>query len=328
MELVPYEGHDLLTVGQIADSYARQNIFQDYQQGCAPNTLRRQKADVQLFVNYLKEAKVQRDVSQLMSDPDSWQGISYGLLKGFVKWQLTQGYAVGSINVRLTTIRKYCSLAFEAGAIDEHTSRLLETVHGYSDKQARNIDKTREQTRKGDKKAVATSLNVGQAALLKKQPDTRKGKRDSLLMCLLLDHGLRCGEVESLQETSINLVEGTIIFYREKVDIVQTHRLTADTMIAAMNYFPTIAKGGPLFYGQGGKPLSDRAINDRVGALGKSIGVERLSPHDCRHYWATIASRKKTPIKALQTAGGWKSPAMPLHYAEASEIANEGVILE
>ncbi len=254
--LILHEDMDLIVVGQIADQYARQNLFQEYQAKCTANTLRRQKADVQLFVNYLQQAKVIRTVEQLMSDPFSWQGMSYGLLKGFVAWQLQQGYAMGSVNVRLATMRKYCSLAFEAGALNEHTSRMIETVHGYSDKQARNVDKTREQTRTGHKKATPTALNIGQAALLKRQPSTRKGKRDALLMCLLLDHGLRCGEVESLTAESINLSEGMMTFYREKVDLVQTHQLTADTAIAAMHYLPSIAKGGPLFYGNSGKPLT------------------------------------------------------------------------
>lgn len=39
------------------------------------------------------------------------------------------------------------------------------------------------------------------------------------------------------------------------------------------------------------------------------------------------ASRNGTPIRNLQDAGGWSSPAMP-RYAQAQEIANEGVILE
>ena len=61
--------------------------------------------------------------------------------------------------------------------------------------------------------------------------------------------------------------------------------------------------------------------------LGESIGVEVLSLHDYRHDWATRAARNKTNVKALQTAGGWKSPVMPLRYALEAEIANDGVIL-
>jgi integrase len=43
-------------------------------------------------------------------------------------------------------------------------------------------------------------------------------------MCILLDHGLRCGEVAALQVSSIDLLAGTLTFYREKVHKTQTHR--------------------------------------------------------------------------------------------------------
>ena len=33
-------------------------------------------------------------------------------------------------------------------------------------------------------------------------------------------------------------------------------------------------------------------------------------------------------VTSLQDAGGWASPAMPLHYAERAAIANQGVKLD
>ena|SRR5712672_1234106 len=51
-----------------------------------------------------------------------------------------------------------------------------------------------------------------------------------------------------------------------------------------------------------------------------------ISAHDCRHDWARSAV-KASDIKALQQAGGWSSPAMPLRYADDATIANEGVKL-
>ncbi len=82
---------------------------------------------------------------------------------------------------------------------------------------------------------------------------------------------------------------------------------------------------------KGGKlegEMSERAITDRVKTLGESIGINGLSAHDCRHYWATSAVRNGTDIKSLQDAGGWSSPAMPLRYAESPTIANQGVKLD
>jgi len=81
-------------------------------------------------------------------------------------------------------------------------------------------------------------------------------------------------------------------------------------------------KGGIL---QGA--MSDRAITDRVRVLGERLGIEGLSAHDCRHYWATSAIKGGTDIKSLQDAGGWSSPAMPLRYAASGKVANKGVKL-
>jgi integrase len=151
-------------------------------------------------------------------------------------------------------------------------------------------------------------------------------------MCLLLDHGLRCGEVAALTPESINLANGTLTFYRQKVDKTQTHHLTRDSLLAALRYLEVCKPVGKLLMGsrKGGKlegVMSERAITDRVRELGERIGVKGLSAHDCRHDWATDAIRNGTDIKSLQDAGGWSSPAMPLRYAESSRVANSGVKL-
>ena len=60
--------------------------------------------------------------------------------------------------------------------------------------------------------------------------------------------------------------------------------------------------------------------------LGKLIGIKNLSPHDLRHSWATEHARQGVNVKALQQAGGWSSPSMPLHYVQENDIANEGLV--
>ena len=57
------------------------------------------------------------------------------------------------------------------------------------------------------------------------------------------------------------------------------------------------------------------------------MGLDGLSAHDLRHYWATRAAHNGTPLDELQDAGGWASPAMLLRYVEVAKIANEGVCL-
>ncbi|HXF64630.1 MAG TPA: site-specific integrase, partial [Caldilineaceae bacterium] len=191
-------------------------------------------------------------------------------------------------------------------------------------------------SRVGAKKPQSAILTLEQATALKNDhPDTLVGYRDSLILCLLLDHGLRVGEVAGLQVSELNLDSATFTFYRSKVDLVQTHRMTPDTLVAAEKWLAGInfPLEGPLIRAMlKGNKVSERGITVRaIAALvrkhGTAIGVPQLSPHDCRHYWATRAVAQGTDTFALRDAGGWKSIAMPARYVEASRIANERVKL-
>lgn len=301
--------------GAAANRAAASHVFSAYAQRRPASTLRRQRADLATFATFLVAIGAAENPN-FSEQPDAWAGVTWGLVAAFVQWQLSEGYAIGSINVRLATVKRYAQLAMQAGALAPTEYALIKTVGGFRHAEGRNVDAQREKTRKGAKKAEATAIGAGQALALKDQADPR----DAILMCILLDHGLRCGELAALQVSALDLAAGTLTFYRSKVHKTQTHQLTADTLRAAMKYLVT-PRSGSLF------GMSTREINRRVGELGRTLGVERLSPHDCRHYWATAAARGKTDPKSLQDAGGWTSPAMVLRYIESAAIANAGVRL-
>jgi integrase len=142
-------------------------------------------------------------------------------------------------------------------------------------------------------------------------------------MCLLLDHGLRVGEIVILKRNQIALRARQITFYRPKVDEPQTDRLTDDTLTAARAYLATLpAKQESLF------DLAITSVQERVRTLGELVGIQGLSPHDCRHSWATRAASHGTPLDRLKQAGGWSNLQTPLRYIKDAAIANEGVILE
>jgi len=325
----------LALAGQVADRHASASAFADYQARKAPNTRSRQATDLAVFARFLDVAGVPF-VGDLANDVTAWAGVSWGLLEAFNRWQLAEGYAIGSVNVRLATVKTFCKLAAKAGIITPQDYAMIAMVKGLSRKEGRNVDESRDVTRLGAKKAEAVGISRKQASALKDQPDTPQGRRDALLMCLLLDHGLRVGEVAILEVAHFNLAAGEFRFYRPKVDKEQTHKMTADTLRAAFAYFEAgdAPAMGPLLRGsrRGGQleaaGMSERALTARVAELGRRVGIVGLSAHDCRHYWATLASRQGTPINCLQEAGGWASPAMPLRYAMAAKIANEGVKLE
>jgi integrase len=325
----------LALAGQVANAHASASLFADFRSRKSPHTLRRHDAALDLFARYLAAAGIPHVPSgqALALEPAAWSGATWGLVAGFGRWLLAQGYAIGSVNGRLSTIKTYCRLAMQAGVLDPSAYVAIRAVQGYSRAEGKRVDAGRATARVGAKKAEAVALTAEQAAQLKRQPDTPQGRRDAILMCLLLDHGLRAGEVARLAVADLDLAAGELRFYRPKVDKVQTHRLTRETLGAARRYVEvgdcpaagallrSSRRGGEL----GPAGMTERAISERVRVLGEAIGVQGLSAHDLRHSWATRAARNGTPIDRLQDAGGWSSPAMPLRYVEAAKVANEGV---
>ena len=323
--------------GRAANEQAAQGIFDDHTDRKAENTVRRKIADLALFETFLNGAGV--PAVGLFQDPRAWAGVTWGIVEAFKKWMLQKGYAIGSINGRLSTVRTYARLAAKAGVIAPEESIMISSVQGYANKEAKNIDAKRRadgwDTRTGAKKPEAVTIPTDIADALKHQPNTPQGRRDALLMCLLLDHGLRVGEVAILTKSSFDLKAGTFTFERPKVSVTQTHELTKDTRRAAIAYLSQDApaegvlwrrscKGTSQLAGQLSALSAERALTKRVELLGRKAGIEGLSAHDCRHYWATFEARSGTPLDRLKDAGGWSSLAMPLRYIEAAHIANEG----
>lgn len=373
-ELVTRTADDLAVTmtaaGAAADLAAGRAALADHLGRKAPNTRRRMADDLAVFAGYLADAQIPTAprVADLAAAIAAWPGdtapdlaalagVTWGMVAAFVQWQLhwhltppdphnmghgrdvpvatEGGYAIGSVNVRLSTIKTLCKLAAQAGILDAGTLGMIRSVSGYRLAEGRNLDKTREITRVGAKKAAAVSLDRAQAANLKAQPTTSpQGRRDRVILTLLLDHGLRVGELVGLTVNAVDLAAGVIRFYRPKVAKTQTHRLTADARAALAAYVQAgdIPALGPLLRAstRGGKlaaaGMTERAVTARVADLGAALGIEGLSAHDLRHYWATTAAAKTDPF-SLQQAGGWSSLAMPRRYVEDAKIANEGVRL-
>jgi integrase len=266
--------------------------------------------------------------------PRAWQGVTWGLVEGFVKWLLNQGYSVASVNNRLSAVKVYTRLAAKAGIIPPTEQALIREVRGYGHSEGKRVDEVREQTRVGHKKEEAIVLTAVQARQLKTQHlPTPQGIRDRLLLCLLLDLGLRASEVAGLQVEDL-AEPGYMTVYRQKTDTTDRMELTADILTALTAYQKFMRKSGPLLRGSRknakltNQVMSVRAVGARVKILGRNIlGIWELSPHDLRHTWATRAAKGSNPF-VLRDAGGWTNMQTPSRYVKRSKVVNEGIRLD
>lgn len=327
----------LAELSRIADNAASKFTFQDYKSRKAKRTIARQDAELERFELFLYNQGHAADVGNLRDDPLSWQYITYGFVMAFVEWAKQEGYALSTINLHISTIKTYAKLAVRAGAMTVEQFVPIQLIQGYGYSEAMRVDTTRTQTRHSTSTKKSKSNIVARESIerMKTPVDgTIQAVRDALLMAILFDHGFRVGEVALFTFEMIDSESDTLTFYRPKVKKTQTHALSPDVLRLLHIYQSFgVVRSGPLFIStrkdktQDHIGMTDQAIIQRVRFLGKNYGIPNLSPHDCRHTWATYAAQAGTPLDALQHAGGWNSPAMPMRYIEAARIANERVIL-
>ena len=351
--------------GQIANRVAGQNIFQRYLSEKATNTIKRHARDLELFAEYLLDVGLELEHgADFQTNPHAWRGVTWGIVEGFVQWQLGEGYAISSVNARLSTVKVYAQMAVKAEAVPREEGMLIQTVKGYSRASGQNVDEKRAQTRiaevtyaykpesrrrtvvvtrRSTKKRKATLLDEETAVSLKTpRNESPQAYRDALLMCLLLDHGLRASEVVLLKAGDINLDTSEMRFYRPKVKGTAhewtTHKLTAQTLAVSSYYIgtvypPTLLPDGPLILattrllknGEGGQLLGDGLnrvrISERVAWLGKQLGLsKKLSAHDCRHTCATKMARLGYSVDELMAWFGWSSAQTAVRYVAAVDI--------
>lgn len=335
----------ITAAGQAANAVAGRHAFTDYRGRKSQNTRDGHDNDLILFGRFLHETGISVELD-FATDPNAWVGMTWGLVSAFRLWMLQSAYAVGSINRALSTLKVYAKLAMQAGAISTEEYALMRSVKGYSKNEAYQIDEQRDQSRKMRdgkpiKKADFIVLDADQIRAMKDlegfdDKPTGQARMLRLMMCLFLDHGLRCSEMAELQVANVDRKRWTLTFFRPKTKQWETHRLERDTRQAMKAYldsgdapaigylFRKTIKNGAL-----GEPgMSTRALTAWVNKLGKCYaGLDNLSAHDGRHTWATRASEHGTDTLVLMQAGGWTSPSMPARYVKRAKITNEGVNL-
>lgn len=306
----------LQRLGQTDNQAAEANKFSEYREKKAPSTIYAQDSDLGLFVDYLIE---RADLDELVSGdipdthrqcgcprcdlahkfcthPEIWSIITHGNVERFCTWLKDKGYSIKSINRRLSTVKIYAHKAFEAGTLTDENHVRIRAIKGYSERDGKNIDKRREQTRitREDgtpvKKPGPTEIPLEMIRCLKYDHDfdTPQGIRDALMVALMLDGGMRCSEVAIFKISDIKSFapmpdrshyeteddykaaiedarkRSTISFYRPKTDVYSKPRkMTQDLYIIMRRYFDA----GLAIEGAEGKDTPVLRASHRSGKL-------------------------------------------------------------
>jgi len=149
----------------------------------------------------------------------------------------------------------------------------------------------------------------------------RTATRDTALLLLMLDTGLRCGEVSRLNIRDVNMDSGEILVApfgnsRRKtksraVYVGKNARRHLWRYLATRKEYET---DEPLFLTEKGQRMGNNAIRCLLDDLGKKAGVQGCHPHRFRHTFAIEFLRGGGDVFSLQRLLGHASLTMVQHY--------------
>ena len=281
----------------------------EYLSGLSKSSRRSRLVAFKTVSKYFVSRGVEVSAEELSRNFDIWTHLDSAFILAIYDWMMEKGYSINTARVVRSFIFAQLQMLQKCGMI---THEKLGSIYILT-KTGRlsNGKKPKWYGRNG----VLTDEDVYR---LKNGHDTDTvcGRRDKLLMHILLEHGLRRGEVVKLELNNIDVDQGVMTFYRPKTDSWTTVRLTPATLEALKDHkdkdgiqrgtlVQAVNKGDHIE----GSITSGVAINNIVKRLARDLlkGKIDISAHDCRHYWATKRAEEGATALQLMREGGWSS---------------------
>jgi site-specific recombinase XerD len=148
------------------------------------------------------------------------------------------------------------------------------------------------------------------------------GSRDQAMVYMLLDMGLRVGEMCRLKIQDVILETGEVHIapYGSGQKTKSRHVFLGRTARSSLWKYLTergeTYPDDPLFLSTCNRPMSPNAIGHLFHNLGEKIGVANVHPHRFRHTFATQYLRNGGSIETLQYLLGHSTLKMVLKYAQ------------
>lgn len=152
-------------------------------------------------------------------------------------------------------------------------------------------------------------------------------KRDLALITLLLDTGMRAGELGRLDVGDLDLETGEVYIKpfgnsqrKTKSRVIPIGKATRRAVWKYLTTRPDAANGAPLFISKTGRRLNANTIRHVLIDLGEKAGVDNCHPHRLRHTFAVEYLRNGGDVFSLQAILGHTSLEMVKNYARLAAI--------
>lgn len=249
------------------------------ERGASPLTIDAYAKDLALYREFLEK----RDKTQLA------QTVRDDII-AFQKDQLAEGFAVSTIERRLSAIKGLHRFALREGYVETDPAQAIPLPK----KPARLPD----------------VLSIEQISSLLDSIDTSTpiGKRDATMLEMLYGCGLRVSELVNLDRSHMLVDEGFLRVFGKgsKERMVPISGIAFDRMVEYLNDVrpelenPQTAANAALFLNARGGRLTRQSVHRIVTRAGMSIGVKNLHPHTLRHSFATHLLEGGADLRSIQ----------------------------
>jgi integrase/recombinase XerC len=222
-----------------------------------------------------------------------WPQLDHQHVRAFAARSHAQGLSGRSVQRRLAAVRSFCHFLLREGALRHNPA--LEVLSPKPTKR------------------LPAALDVDQMArLLSLKPKNALEWRDLALMELFYSSGLRLSELTALCLEDLDLTDAQVrvLGKGSKERILPVGKAAIAALTAWLGERAGLALPGEraLFVGRRGQPLGARAVQLRVAACARAMGIPmHLHPHMLRHSFATHLLESSGDLRAVQELLGHAS---------------------
>lgn len=155
---------------------------------------------------------------------------------------------------------------------------------------------------------------------------TRAGHRDYVALSMMIDSGLRSGELRFLRLHHLHFEEGRILAPREGKTgerIVPISRAVVRLLRGWLRRRERFAKSDYVFVNHHGEQMGRYTLDHSFRKQREKLNISRLTPHMARHVFCTYYLKNGGDIAKLKAITGHSSYQILDHYVHLAEVGGQ-----
>ncbi len=264
------------------------------------NTTAAYKNDLSQFITYLQNGRF---------PVETWQGVNPEIVDEYVNHLKTQDYASSSVARKVAAVKSFFNYLFARGEIKENPTTGID-----SPKVKKRLPKT------------LSTDDIDRLLQAPRKKNTPKHLRDTALLTILYNTGMRVTEVVSLRLEDVDLEQG-LLFCQGKDEAARELPLDAETEASITEYLANgrqyLVKNkdeDALFLNHRGQQLTRQGLWLIIKAYAKKVKLSgEVTPHTLRHSFAAHKLESGSNLQEVQRLLGHANISTTQIYTQLTE---------